>query len=74
MVDRSYGGLGDQPCAHLLALPSFGQPLHELCRVVDEIVPEHAKPLMRQEDSLMVVVREVDAPAGDTETQPRNIE
>jgi hypothetical protein len=27
---------------------------------------------MRQEDSLMVVVREVDAPAGDA--QPRNIE
>ena len=55
LVDWSYGGLGDDPCAHLV-VPSLGQLLDELGRVVDEVVPKNAMPLTQP---VVVVEQEV---------------
>jgi hypothetical protein len=63
MVDWSYDGLVNEPRAHLV-VPFPRQPLDELCPVLDEIIPVDATSLMWKASTLIIVVDEVDEPAG----------
>jgi hypothetical protein len=59
-VDRRYGELGNKPYTPIIA-PSLRKPLNEFYFVVNEVVPEHSRPLI-QVVGITVAMDEVGVP------------